>query len=142
MGKDVKLMKEVICYIGVGSNLEEPREQVLRAIAALGNTENIRVIKVSSLYETKPVGKLDQPDFVNAVVKVGVKLTAFSLLRIMQDIELQQGRIRTGVRNGPRIIDLDLLLYGHRKIVSRDLIIPHPRMLERSFVLEPLAEIS
>ena len=94
------------------------------------------------MYQTQPVGYTQQPDFINAVVKLGVELTAFSLLQVLQEIELQQGRVRSAERNGPRTIDLDLLLYGHRKIISPELVVPHPRMLQRGFVLEPLAEIT
>lgn len=135
-------MKEVICYVGLGSNLDDPKAQVLKAIDSLAKIEKIRLIKASKLYHTKPVGYFQQPDFINAVVKLGVGLTAFSLLKVLQEIEHQQGRVRTIERNGPRIIDLDLLLYGHRKIISPELIVPHPRMLQRRFVLDPLVEIS
>jgi 2-amino-4-hydroxy-6-hydroxymethyldihydropteridine diphosphokinase len=132
---------EVIAYVALGSNLDNPEKQVLTAFATLGKTANIRFIKASKLYHTKPVGYLQQPDFVNAVVKLGVKLSAFALLKVLQSIENQQGRIRGVERNGPRTLDLDLLLYGSRRIVSKELVVPHPRMLERQFVLEPLGEI-
>jgi 2-amino-4-hydroxy-6-hydroxymethyldihydropteridine diphosphokinase len=134
-------MKATICYVALGSNLNDPRAQVLRAIAALEQRKNMRVLKVSKLYQTKPVGNLEQPDFINAVVKIEVTMSALNLLKELQQIEIQQGRVRTGLRNEPRIIDLDLLLYGNRKINSAELIVPHPRMLAREFVLQPLADV-
>ena len=111
------------------------------ALEELGQTPGIDVSRVSARYETAPVGVTDQPDFLNAVAQVQTSLAALDLLSVLLGIENQLGRVRT-VRWGPRVIDLDLLLYGDAQIVLPDLIVPHPRLRERAFVLVPLAEIA
>ncbi len=130
-------------YIGLGSNLEEPIKQVLCAIKLIDTIPDTQVTACSSLYKTSPVGPQDQPDFINAVLKIETKQPPRELLAILQYIESEQGRVRreSDERWGPRIIDLDILLYGDEPYVDDDLIIPHKEMHRRSFVLIPLAEI-
>lgn len=127
-------------FIALGSNLSNPHEQVRQAIDLIGDIPDTVLKKTSSLYETAPVGYVDQPDFVNAVVMVETSLTAMQLFKALQAIELKQGRVRT-IKNGPRVIDLDLLLFDEQKIETDELIVPHPRMFEREFVMVPLREI-
>jgi len=132
----------VITYIGLGSNLEQPYEQIMSALTALQHIPNTRVLCSSSLLETTPVGFANQPNFINAVAKLETELSAQELLTQLQLIEIKQGRIRDGQKNGPRTLDLDLLLYGREIINDEDLTIPHPRMLQRAFVITPLLEIA
>jgi 2-amino-4-hydroxy-6-hydroxymethyldihydropteridine diphosphokinase len=132
-------------FIALGSNLRHPRRQIARALAALRATPGIRVLAASPNYVTAPVGgAVPQPDYVNAVAEVATTLSPHALLREMQRIERAQGRVRGRAtpRNAPRTLDLDLLLYGARRIRSRSLIVPHPRMHERAFVLRPLADVA
>jgi 2-amino-4-hydroxy-6-hydroxymethyldihydropteridine diphosphokinase len=129
----------VIAYIGLGSNVGDRETNVRQAIELLA--EAGRVTAVSSLYATEPVGYLEQEDFINAVAEVETSLSAPSLLAVCRSIEDRLGRIRT-VRWGPRTIDLDILLYGDSVMSTSSLVIPHPRMAERKFVLAPLAEIA
>lgn len=128
-------------FIGIGANLDDPESGVLRAVDALRRVSGVKILTCSSLYRTAPVGYLDQPEFVNAVVEVETALEPHFLLAQMQEIEKQFGRKRTW-RNAPRTLDLDLLLYGDQRIESDALTVPHPRMAERAFVLVPLAEIA
>jgi 2-amino-4-hydroxy-6-hydroxymethyldihydropteridine diphosphokinase len=128
-------------FIGLGSNLNDPDGQVRAALAALAHVESTRVCAVSSLYRSAPVGIEDQPEFVNAVAHVMTLLEPRPLLQHLLALESAQGRVRT-VRNGPRTLDLDLLLFGSRCIDEPGLVIPHPRMHERAFVLIPLVEIA
>ena len=129
-------------YIGLGSNLGDRQGYLDRAIQAMQNHADLEVTQISSYYETEPVdGPPGQPDFLNAVIEVQTDLTPQDLLDVLQDIERELGRVRRE-RFGPRTIDLDLLLYGDRAVDVPGLIIPHPRMHERGFVLEPLAEIA
>ena len=128
-------------YIGLGSNLGNPGQQILTAIAELKDLPKSHFVKASNLYQTKPVGPQNQPDFTNAVIAIDTKLTAQSLLFELKKIENVHGRVCSGERFGPRTLDLDLLLYGDEKIDTKDLVVPHPRMYQREFVLKPLAEI-
>lgn len=130
------------CYIGLGSNLENPTEQINQAIISLDSIDTISVVKVSSFYETKPVGYENQPNFINAVAKLTTNLSAHSLLKNLLKIEAKQKRVRSSNQNMARTLDLDLLLFGNKTIHTKDLIVPHPRMKERSFVLVPLYEIA
>ncbi len=134
-------MKNTICYIGLGSNLANPPQQLHTAIAKLSALPYIQVINISQFYQTTPVGPQDQPDFVNAVVAIDTSLNAIDLLSQLQHIEQQQGRIRQQ-RWGPRTLDLDLLLYGDAIINTPQLTVPHPELLNRRFVIEPLLEIA
>lgn len=128
-------------FIGLGSNLAEPDAQVRRAIGALALLPDSRLLRHSSLYQTEPVGYLDQPAFINAVALLETALDPQSLLHHLRAIEAAQGRSR-GVPNGPRTLDLDLLLYDELIMNSPELALPHPRMHERAFVLVPLAELA
>ena len=129
-------------YVGLGSNLEDPVAQVLEAVEELEMIPDSILVSRSSLYRGKPMGPADQPDYVNAVVALDTLLSAPQLLQALQRIETQQGRERTGQQWGPRILDLDLLLYGKRVIDSPELTLPHPGLHERDFVIIPLAEIA
>jgi 2-amino-4-hydroxy-6-hydroxymethyldihydropteridine diphosphokinase len=130
-----------ICYIALGSNQNNPQEQVLSAIRSLQATPSLQVLDCSKLYVTKPQGYIEQPDFINAVIKIQTGLTAHSLLRKLLDLEKQHLRARSKNQNGPRTLDLDLLLYDNRTIITKELIVPHPRMWKRDFVLIPLQEL-
>ncbi len=134
-------MTEVLTYIGLGSNLDNPESQVKTAIEALAGLSQIRLQDRSSLYRSAPMGPQDQPDYVNAVVKLSTGLEPEALLDKLQGIERAQGRVRTQ-RWGPRTLDLDILLYGQCVVATERLKIPHPGIAERSFVLYPLAEIN
>ncbi|MFL6580482.1 MAG: 2-amino-4-hydroxy-6-hydroxymethyldihydropteridine diphosphokinase [Burkholderiales bacterium] len=127
--------------VGLGANLEDPLRQVRQAILELHDIERTQVLAVSSLYRSAPVGYADQPDFINAVVKLQSQLTPHELLDALHAIENRHGRRRSR-RNAPRTLDLDLLLYGTLVLDEDGLILPHPRMHERAFVLLPLAEIA
>jgi 2-amino-4-hydroxy-6-hydroxymethyldihydropteridine diphosphokinase len=128
-------------YVGLGSNLQDPARQVRDAFEALGRLPDTRLVRHSSLYRTAPVGNVDQPDFVNAAAELDTSLGAQALLAALLAIEAQRGRVRSE-RNAPRILDLDLLLYGGQCIDAPGLAVPHPRLHERAFVLVPLAEIA
>ena len=130
-----------IAYVGIGSNLAEPRTQVLDAFEELDRLPHTRVVKRSSLYRTAPVGHAAQPDFINAVAQLETGLPAERLLAELQQIEARHGR-RRSFPNAPRTLDLDVLLYGDAVFSLPALTIPHPRMHERGFVLKPLIEIS
>lgn len=129
-------------YIGLGSNLDNPLEQVRQAIESLSRTPQIEVVRVSSLYRSHPLGPPGQPDYINAVMAIETSLSAEALLDVLQAIELSQGRVRDGERWGPRTLDLDILLYGDVVMEQPRLKIPHPGLHERSFVLYPLLEIA
>lgn len=128
-------------YLALGANIGDTRENMRKAVKLLDEHEGIRVIKASSLYLTRPVGLSDQPDFLNAVIAVETTLSPRKLLEACLDIEKRMGRRRT-IRWGPRVIDIDILLYNGVTLDEDDLKIPHPVMLERAFVLAPLAEIA
>jgi 2-amino-4-hydroxy-6-hydroxymethyldihydropteridine diphosphokinase len=130
-----------VAYVGIGSNLDGPRSQVLAAFEELEQLPHTRVVKRSSLYRSAPVGYAAQPDFVNAVARLETGLAAERLLAELQAIEARHGR-RRGFRDAPRTLDLDILLYGELALRTPELEIPHPRMHERAFVLEPLLEIA
>jgi 2-amino-4-hydroxy-6-hydroxymethyldihydropteridine diphosphokinase len=130
-----------LAYVGIGSNLEDPRGQVLRAFDELGRLPRTRVTARSSLYRTAPVGHLAQPDFVNAVAALDTQLLAPELLATLLALEARHDRKRS-FANAPRTLDLDLLLYGDAQIDEPGLSVPHPRMHERAFVLAPLVEIA
>ena len=131
----------VEAFIALGANLENPVRQVQQAISELADIEQTRVLAVSSLYRTAPVGYADQPDFINAVAKLQTGLSPHELLDALHVIERRHGRQRS-VRTAPRTLDLDLLIYGTCVVNEANLTLPHPRMHERAFVLLPLAEIA
>jgi 2-amino-4-hydroxy-6-hydroxymethyldihydropteridine diphosphokinase len=127
-------------YIALGSNLGDREQYLLRAIRLLHQTANVKVIRFSSIYETQPVGVVDQPLFLNMVVEVSTTLNPNELLEVMMAIEQANGRLRLE-KWGPRTLDLDLLLYDQLELNTAKLTIPHPRMWEREFVMVPLQEI-
>jgi 2-amino-4-hydroxy-6-hydroxymethyldihydropteridine diphosphokinase len=129
-------------YIGIGSNVDGPRAQVRRAIETLGSVRGTRVIAASPLYGSKPFGPVVQADFVNAVVAALTQLDARSLHAEMRAIELALGRPPVHEKWGPRVIDLDLLVYARERRADPDLVIPHPGIVERNFVLYPLADLA
>jgi 2-amino-4-hydroxy-6-hydroxymethyldihydropteridine diphosphokinase len=131
----------VIAFIGIGSNLNEPADRCREAVLRLQQAAGIRVLRCSSLYRTEPVGSTAQPWFINAVVEVRTTLSPRDLLTSLQTIEREMGR-REGPRWGPRVIDLDILLYGQEAIRQEDLVIPHREMHRRRFVLAPLCELA
>ena len=132
----------VKAFVGIGSNLGEPERQIAAALELLRAVDGIDVVAVSSLRETEPVGYLDQPNFLNGAAALETELSPRELLDRLLAIELQLGRERgTGPRFGPRTIDLDLLLYGDETVDEPGLTVPHPRLAERRFALEPLAEL-
>jgi len=131
----------VKAWLGLGSNLQRPVAQIKRALASLESATGIEILRTSSLYRTPPWGDERQDDFINAVVQVETVLEPMPLLRILQSIENDMGRRRSGNRWGPRLIDIDLLLYADRQIQSEELELPHPRMHQRAFVLVPLCEL-
>ena len=129
-------------YIGLGSNLGDRRATLERAVELLGAGPDLRVVAVSELRETDPMDYLDQPRFLNGAVLVETELPAPELLERLLAVERELGRERdTAVRFGPRTIDLDLLLYGSETIDAAGLTVPHPRLAERRFALEPLVEL-
>lgn len=128
-----------VVYLGLGSNLGDRAANIGRALEFLG--ESVEVLRVSALYETEPWGYSEQPRFLNAACVINTTLTPRDLLALAKDVERRLGR-RPSFRYGPRAIDIDILLYDNRTITKPDLVIPHPRMLERAFVLVPLAEIA
>jgi 2-amino-4-hydroxy-6-hydroxymethyldihydropteridine diphosphokinase len=132
----------VLAYIGLGSNLEHPRRHVARALAELSRLPRSRVVATSPNYVSAPVGVSGpQPDYVNAVAALRTHLSPRQLLARMHTIERRHRRVRT-VRNAPRTLDLDLLLFGRRRQRQPGLALPHPRMHERAFVLRPLADVA
>lgn len=137
----MRAQQPVLAFVGIGSNLADPVARVRAALEALDSLRSTRVVSRSSLYRTAPVGYLDQPEFINAVASLETGLAPRELLDAMFAIEQEHGRVRS-VRNAPRTLDLDLLLYGERAILEPGLVIPHSRMHERAFVLAPLAEIA
>jgi 2-amino-4-hydroxy-6-hydroxymethyldihydropteridine diphosphokinase len=130
-----------LAYVALGANLGDPASTVRAAFGALANLPESRVVHCSSLYRTAPVGLTDQPEFVNAVAALQTTLAPESLLDALLDIESRFGRIRAE-KNGPRTLDLDLLLYNDQVVDLPRLTLPHPRLHLRAFVLYPLAEIA
>jgi 2-amino-4-hydroxy-6-hydroxymethyldihydropteridine diphosphokinase len=129
-------------YVGLGANLGHRRATIERAVELLRQAPGVEVLRISSLRETDPVGFEDQPRFLNGVAAVETTLTARELLNRLLEVERQLGRTRTGPRFGPRTIDLDLLVYGDAELDEPGLTVPHPRLPERRFALEPLAELA
>ena len=126
--------------LGLGANLGDRADTLARAVASLHVLPRTRVTRVSSLYETEPVGYADQPDFLNLVVELDTTMSPHALLGACLGIEVALGRRRT-FKNAPRVVDIDLLRYDNHVCRDMDLILPHPRMGERGFVLEPLSEL-
>jgi 2-amino-4-hydroxy-6-hydroxymethyldihydropteridine diphosphokinase len=132
----------VIAYIGLGSNLANPVEQIKSARIEIASIPGVQELVFSSLYHSFPMGPQDQPDYVNAVLSVSTGLLPMDLLRCLQTIENDHGRVRKGERWGARTLDLDILIYGDQEIDLPDLNVPHKGLAERSFVLYPLFEIA
>jgi 2-amino-4-hydroxy-6-hydroxymethyldihydropteridine diphosphokinase len=131
----------VICFIGIGSNLGDPVERCMEAIHRLSSVSGIKVLRRSSLYRTEPVGFAEQNWFVNNVIEIRTLLTPHELLEVLQEVEDNMGRVR-GPKWGPRVIDLDILLYSQEVICEEGLEIPHPELHKRRFVLEPLCDLA
>jgi 2-amino-4-hydroxy-6-hydroxymethyldihydropteridine diphosphokinase len=140
-------MPEVLCalrvdtYIGIGSNLDNPIDHVMRGLRELGQIPDTEHVAHSSLYVGPPMGSSHQPDYVNAVARLRTALNPLVLLDDLLAIERAHGRVRTGEHWGPRTLDLDILLYGDCQIDSARLVVPHPGLSERAFVLYPLQEL-
>lgn len=134
-----KILKGTV-YIGVGSNLGDRKRNIEKARALIGLTEGIRFKKSSSIYETDPLGGPKQGKFLNGVFKIQTQMEPAKLLKELQKVEKELGRKRR-IKNGPRTIDLDILLFGKEKINTRNLKIPHPHMHKREFVLKGLREL-
>ncbi len=134
-------IKPVVAYIGLGANLGDPRRQLTEALDRLAAAEEVEVLRVSSFYLNPPLGPPDQPWYVNAVAQVRTRLAPEELLRVLHRLEAEAGRVRRE-RWGPRLIDLDLLLYNGVILTGLDVQVPHPEMHRRAFVLAPLAEIA
>lgn len=132
----------VTVYIGLGSNLANPAEQIKSARTAIAQIAGVQELAFSSLYHSSPMGPQDQPDYVNAVMCVATDLPPIDLLRCLQSIENAQGRVRKDQRWGARTLDLDILIYGDQLIELPDLIVPHIGLADRAFVLYPLYEIA
>jgi len=132
----------VTAYVGLGANLADPRRQLLSALGHLRDLPRCRLCDHSPLYRTPPLGVPGQPDYVNAVARLQTTLAPLALLDRLQDIEARMGRVRDGVRWGPRVIDLDLLLFGDLSLQHPRLQLPHPEMRHRAFVLVPLADLA
>ena len=133
---------ETTVYVGLGSNLANPAEQIARSIVELGEIPGCRLIAASALFATVPVGPVYQPEFVNAAARLVTRHAPSAMLAALQAIERDHGRVRDGTRWGPRTLDLDLLLFGDLTLRLPGLTIPHPEIANRAFVLVPLAEIA
>ncbi|MSP79070.1 MAG: 2-amino-4-hydroxy-6-hydroxymethyldihydropteridine diphosphokinase [Dehalococcoidia bacterium] len=127
-------------YLALGSNLGDRQANILKALALLADN-GVEVTKTSPLYETDPVGYADQPQFLNAACAIRSDLPPKDLLALVKRIEKEVGRMPT-FQNGPRVVDIDLLLYGNTVLSDPDVVVPHPRMHDRAFVLVPLADIA
>ena len=132
----------ITVYVGLGSNLANPAQQIRAAVQAITLIEKCRIKKISALYFSRPMGPQDQPDYLNAVLSLTTSLTAIDLLDALQAIEKSTGRVRKADRWSARILDLDILLFGEQTITSERLTIPHYGMRVREFVLLPLFEIA
>lgn len=131
----------VTCYLGIGSNLGDRQKSIRLAIKKINALKGTRIIKVSKIIETEPIGGPGgQGKFLNTALKIKTDTSPFMLLKSLKNIEKELGRVKT-VRYGPRVIDLDILFYGNRVIDRKDLKVPHPKIFEREFVIKPLLEI-
>jgi len=131
----------MMSYLGLGANIGHPAQQLAAAISALACSDGITLKRVSSVYRTRPVGVTDQPDFLNMVIAIETDIAPSALLGVVAGIEGQLGRVR-GIKDGPRTLDVDILLYGDLIMDEPDLQLPHPRMRQRQFVLAPLSGIA
>lgn len=132
-----------LVYIGLGANIENPKAQIDRAIRKMASSDDFAMVMSASYYQTSPVGYADQDDFVNTVIRADTALSPSDLYRFLRRIEKSAGRKRDpDNQNAARVIDCDILLYGSSKINNSKLIVPHPRMTERLFVMQPLVELN
>ena len=131
----------VLAYVGLGANLGDREGSIRRAVKLLGAADGVEVLSVSTLRETEPWGPVEQPPYLNGAVELETALGPRALLELLLDVERRLGRVRTE-RWGPRTIDLDLLLHGDGVVEEPGLTLPHPRLHERRFALEPLAELA
>jgi 2-amino-4-hydroxy-6-hydroxymethyldihydropteridine diphosphokinase len=136
------MIEPVTVYIGIGSNMDSPLEQVKHAMLELNSLPETHCIRQSACYCSAPMGPQDQPDYINAVVALETRLSPKTLLRQLQILEKSHGRVRDGSRWGPRTLDLDILLYADEVIDVPGMQIPHPGILQRNFVLFPLYEVA
>lgn len=130
-----------IAFIGIGTNMGDRALNIKNATNALKHLPETTVLAVSNIYETEPWGLKEQPNFLNGVIKVSTSLSPNALLGALLGIEAAMGRVRE-VKNGPRVLDLDLLIYDNVNLSSAELILPHPYIMEREFVLKPLTELT
>jgi 2-amino-4-hydroxy-6-hydroxymethyldihydropteridine diphosphokinase len=130
----------MIAIIGIGTNLGDRLANIRNAIDNLKEDSNIVSISVSRLYETKPIGYLEQPEFINGVIKVETRYSLHELFLFLKNVEKKMGRVKT-VKYGPRLIDLDILFYGDAIYIDIDITVPHPQLHKRAFVLFPLSEL-
>ena len=130
----------MLAYIGLGSNLKGPKEQIEKALWVLSEAKETSLLSVSSFYQSKPLLDMPGPNYLNVACKIETDLSALNLLNFCQQIEDNQHRVR-GIKWGSRTIDLDILLYGDQVLATKKLTIPHPEMINRAFVLLPLFEI-
>jgi len=140
-GRDTTDACELDAWIGIGANLDDPKKTVLAAIRRLDEQDGVTLRRSSSLYQTKPISNIDQPDFINAVVCIRTSLDPLGLLDVLLMVESEFGRTRDDSVNGPRVLDMDLLIYSDLILDLPELSVPHPRLTERLFVLKPLQEI-
>jgi 2-amino-4-hydroxy-6-hydroxymethyldihydropteridine diphosphokinase len=126
--------------IGLGSNMQNPVRQIHQALNEIGALDQCRLVAVSSLYSSAPIGGVAQPTFINAVAQIETSLAPAELMRALLNVEIAHDRVRT-IKNGPRTIDLDILLYDDLQINEANIVVPHPRAHERAFVLLPLLEL-
>jgi 2-amino-4-hydroxy-6-hydroxymethyldihydropteridine diphosphokinase len=140
-GESREAIAGVTAFVALGSNLGDPAAQIRSALRELARMPGTRVVRSSSLYRNPPAGGLDQPEYINAVAQVETRAGARELLDRLLEIERAHGRVRD-YPNAPRTLDLDIVLYGDRVLREPGLVVPHPRMLQRAFVLVPLAEIA
>ena len=133
---------EAVAYIGLGSNLDHPEDQVRQAFLELAALPGSHIVACSGLYRSRPLGPQDQPPYINAVAVLETVLSPQRLLAALQGIESAHGRVRTEQRWGPRPLDLDLLLYGALECHTERLTVPHPGLPQRDFVLYPLLEVA
>ena len=130
-----------IAFIGIGTNMGDRALNIKNATNALKHLPETTVLAVSNIYETEPWGLKEQPNFLNGVIKISTELSPNALLGALLGIEAAMGRVRE-IKNGPRVLDLDLLIYDDVRINSKELMLPHPYILEREFVLKPLTELN
>ena len=130
------------CYVGLGSNLDNPHEHVIDALWDIDQIEHTDLISFSSLYTSRPMGPQDQPPYINAAARIETRLDAQSLLQALQAIEHAHGRVRKKEQWGPRTLDLDILIFGNQSIDNHTLTVPHPGIARREFVLYPLHELN